>query len=299
MLKVGYLAAHQADPQAVIHLAGTTWWQDALHNRLQFIERLLRIILKDPGAQANNLFFDVLTVHVYDQTELGWKMTRQLQSLPAAMGYPKPVWIDELNARPTADTEGDNGWQAASFEQPVTLDQQADFLVQAAALGLALGVQRMGVYRLYDNVADSDAADGNAAWGLIRNDGSHRPAYDAWSLVIREFSATTAAQRATKGGVSMVTMTQPDRYIVALWNQTDQPITVRVPHHPDSLLLSPFNDTPAMTPAGPGGAMDEFVLPPCIDPCAIEGEPRLLELYNALPVVYAVNAKDNSLVRVN
>ncbi len=296
VIKTAYLAAHRADPQAVIHLAGTTWWQDVIHHRLLFLERFLRIATQDPTAAAHGLFFDVLSVHVYDQTELVWNMTAQLANLPASMGYPKPVWIDELNARPTDD--GD--WQLPDAENPVTLDQQADFIVQAAALGLAANVQRIGVYRLYDDVDSSDPnAALNSGWGLIRHDGSRRPAFAAWQTVIREMSGTAHARRVSNRGVTIVSLPQTDQMVTAIWNETDKPITVHTPYTRTSTLLSSTGDTLDLTPVA-HGYQDEFILPPCVDPCTIEGSPRLLiTTGNALPAIYEITADGKPPIRLN
>ena len=296
LVKTAYLAAHRADPQAVVHLAGTTWWQDVIHHRLLFLERFLRVAMKDPTAGAHGLYFDVLSVHVYDQTALVWNMTTQLANLPASMGYSKPVWIDELNARPTAD--GD--WQLSNPEHPVTLDQQASFVVQAAALALAAGVQRIAIYRLYDNVDTTDpSAAINAGWGLIRHDGTRRPAYTAWQTVIREFSGTHQAHRISSRGVTIVTLSQAGRTVTALWNETDAPITVHTPHTPDGRLLSPVGNPLDLLPVAKG-YQDQFLLPPCTDACIIQGEPRLLVTSgNGPPAIYEVTTGGETPIRLN
>lgn len=296
VVKTAYLAAHRADPQAIIHLAGTTWWQDVVHHRPLFLERFLRVATQDPTAAAHGLYFDVLSVHVYDQTKLVWNMTTQLASLPAAMGYPKPVWIDELNARPTQD----GNWQLSHPEHPITLVQQATFVVQASALALAAGAQRIAIYRLYDDV---DTTDPNAAindgWGLIRHDGTLRPAYMAWQTVIREFSSTTHAHRVSARGVTIVTLAQANRTVTVLWNETDAPITVHAPRSDDEMVLSPLADTIDVQSVAEG-RQDEVILPPCADPCLIEGEPRvLITSGSSVPAIYEVMADGKPPVRLN
>jgi len=296
LVKTAYLAAHRADPQAVIHLAGTTWWQDVIHHRMLFLERFFRVAMQDPTAAAHGLYFDVVSVHVYDQTELVWNMTNQLANLPASMGFPKPVWIDELNARPTQD----GSWQVNNPEHPVTLDQQAAFVVQASALALAAGVKRIAIYRLYDDVDTADpSAAINAGWGLIRHDGTYRPAFSAWQTVIREFTGTPHARRVSNRGVTIVALSQAGRTVTVVWNETDAPITVHTPHTPDGKLLSALGIPLDLLPVAKG-YQDQFLLPPCADPCVIEGEPRLLITSGSTPpAIYEVTTDSQSPVRLN
>ena len=45
LLKVGYLAAKEANPQCTIHLAGLTFWWDAEHGREQYFNRFLNVAI--------------------------------------------------------------------------------------------------------------------------------------------------------------------------------------------------------------------------------------------------------------
>ncbi len=286
VVKVAYQAAHAADPKAVIHLAGFTWWQDVVHKRLLYFERWLRIAAKDPDARAHHLFFDVLSIHVYTDTQLVWRITNQLHSLAVSVGYSPPVWIDEMNAQVT--TDGD--WRIDPRDKPITLDQQVAFIVQASALGLALNAQRIGVYRLWD---DTDPGT-DAEWGLVRHDGSRRPAYDAYHTVIQEFSATVSASRISNHGVTIVTLRQPKRSLSIIWNETYEPITARALVTPGARLLLPNGDDVITNTVSHG---TEFTLPPCSIPCAVQGEPRILILAGASQAIYLV--RKGTLLKIN
>lgn len=278
VVKTAYKAAHAADPQAVIHLAGTTWWQDVLHHRPLYLDRFLRTALKDPEARANNLFFDVLTIHVYTWTRIVWDMSYQLRNLVTVLGFSKPIWIDEMNARITRD----GNWRLPGSAKPITLEEQASFIVQAAALALGLGAERIGVYRLYDNRPPADAE----LWGLIRHDGTRRPAFQALRTVIRELSAATSARRVSQQGVTVVSLQLPGHSVTVLWNQTNKPITIHTPAIHGAELLSPLGVSLGLTR---NGRSNEFVLPPCDSDCTVEGEPRLLKQSDAPPPVYLIN----------
>ena len=291
VLKTAYLAAHAADPQAVIHLAGTTWWQDVIHKRLLWLERMLRIALKDPDAAAHGLFFDVLSIHVYGDTKLVWKMTVQLASLPAFLGYPKPIWIDEMNAHLTSD--GD--WQVPNSPHPVSLDQQAAFVIQGSALGLALGAQGIAIYHLYED-ADPKLAGSNAGLGLIRFDGSYRPAYYAYRTVVANFSGTTKAERVSTNGVTNVVLHQADKTVSVLWNETNKPITVRVPIEHSPRVVSMFGALLPFSTVATSVVSKEFTLPPCIGECLIQGEPRLLITSGTKPpALYMFDSKGHAV----
>jgi hypothetical protein len=294
VLKTAYMAAHTADPDAVIHLAGTTWWQDVIHKRQLWLERLLRIALKDPDAARYGLFFDALSIHVYGDTNLVWKMTLQLASLPASMGYPKPIWIDEMNAHLTSD----GNWQLPSSAHPVSLDQQAAFVVQGSALGLTLGAQGIAIYHLYED-ADPNQAGSNAGLGLIRNDGTYRPAYYAYRAVVSNFSSTIKAERLSAQGVTDIVLHQADKTVSVLWNETSQPIKIRIPMQNSPRIVSMLGKLLPFDNAVSSGVSNELTLPACIGECLIQGEPRLLISSGTTPpAVYMLDSKGR-VMRLN
>jgi hypothetical protein len=219
-------------------------------------------------------------VHVYNFTQYVWTLTNQLSGILENAGYPKPIWIDELNARPSQDDKLRNirlnsgGWT-------ITLDDQASFLVQSAANALALNAQGVLIYRLYDNVAPVDGE----SWGLIRHDGSPRPGYDALGLIIREFSDTLSARRVSVNGARIIRLKQKDRVVTVLWNASSNDIRVRTPVAADAELLAPTGKPLAVTQVD---GYHEFILPRCASGCYIEGEPRVLLQAGAAPKLYMV-----------
>ena len=63
--------------------------------------------------------------------------------------------------------------------------------MQAAALSLASGVERVAVYKLYDQ----GLPGGAESFGILSPaDGSPRPAFYAWQMVINQFSGVTSGQ---------------------------------------------------------------------------------------------------------
>ncbi len=139
LLKVAYLAAHEGNPGAIIHLAGTTYWHDVNQHRRLYVDRLLEVLAADPDAAANHDYFDVLTLHIYFRSETIYSITQEMRALLAQYGQAdKQIWIDETNASPNLDPQ----WLVTRPNWQITLDQQGAFLAQAAALGLAAGADR-------------------------------------------------------------------------------------------------------------------------------------------------------------
>ena len=210
LLRTGYLAARAVDPAAHIQIAGMTWWYDVNAYREPYLARLLRVVQRDGAARANGWFFDGISLHIYFTTSSVGFIIRENQRILRAYGLSgKDVWLSEFNASPRRDPAAAIG---APFQ--VSLEQQADFVVQAAALALANGVDRMAVYRLWDN----DFVPGVAEpWGLVRADGSLRPAWFAYQQVIRRMQGGRAEHFA-RGGGDLVTIAFPDRTLYVMWS---------------------------------------------------------------------------------
>ncbi len=272
IVKVGYKAAHAADPHVVIHLAGLTFWHDVIHDRQYYLERYLRTAYADPEARQNGLFFDVYSVHIFGGTDWVWYITELFKHLPERLGYDKPLWVDEMNARVTED----NGWPIAGGNVTVTVDQQAAFIVQGAALALAAGADHVEVYKLFDNVV----ADNYEAWGLIRADGTRRPGFYAFQMVTKYFSGATDVQRFKNSYATMVVLTEPGRTVYVVWNRTRKPqyayIQAIDPNNQNIMLVSMTGEERRLPPGETVDNTYELYLPPCEGSCDIQGAPRIL-----------------------
>jgi len=222
MVKVAYLAAKRVDPDAVIHLAGMAWWVDVVAGRQPYLKRFLEAALDDLEAYDNGFFFDVATVHIYFGTENVWSVILQVKSILWHYGLDeKAIWVDETNALPTIDpyTPVSNPMFA------VSLEQQSDFIVQAAALSLAAQVERFAIYRLYD---DHFVPGQTEPWGLIRADGSLRPGFLTYQTVINTFSSTVRAHRFFSQRSTLVTLEQPGQTVYVMWARNTDPVRFHV-----------------------------------------------------------------------
>jgi hypothetical protein len=213
LLKSGYLAARAADPGVHIQMAGLTWWYDTEHGREPYLQRLLPMIAADPEAQQNNWYFDGISIHAYFTTSSIWYLVNSYRHVLGEFGLAgKQIWLSEFNASPRRDPAASVG---APFQ--LSLEQQADFIVQASALALAGGVDRLAVYKLYDN----DFVPGRSEpWGLVRADGSLRPAFHAYQQVIANFRSASDVRRYSSEEATLVTLQFGGRTTHVMWNDT-------------------------------------------------------------------------------
>jgi hypothetical protein len=223
MLKVAYLAAKEGNPAAVIHLAGTTYWHDVNTGQRLYMDRLLEQIVSDPEAAANNYYFDIFSLHIYFRTDTVYDISRQVRDLLDSYGlHDKRIWINETNAAPTDDPQ----WPVVRPVYQLDLEQQASFLVQAAALGLAAGVERVAVYKLYDQ----QLPPGGESFGILSPaDQSPRPAYTAWETVIRHLNGVQQAQRAHTDLTDAVLLRYMDGHeTLVLWARSDVNVQLQI-----------------------------------------------------------------------
>jgi hypothetical protein len=222
VLKTAYLAAKAADSSAIIHLAGMAWYVDVQARRDPYLQRLLAIAWSDLETRKHGFFFDVVMLHSYFGTQHIWDMVDQTRQILRKFGlYEKPIWVDETNARPSRDPFADV--PPGVFD--VSLTQQADYIVQAAALGLAAGVERFGVYRLYDNHYSPGLTE---PWGLVRGDGSRRPAFEAYRTVINLFSETEQATRFYTDNATVIALEYDGRTVYVMWARDIRPVKFNV-----------------------------------------------------------------------
>ncbi len=221
LVRTAYQAIKFADPTAHVQLAGMTYWYDANAFREPYLRRLLRVLFNDPDAAANGYYFDGITLHIYFTTWTVVPIIEQSNAILWDYGLAnKEVWLAEYNASPRRDPQAGID---AMFH--VSLDQQADFIVQAAALALAQGVDRLAVYRLYDNAFTPGVSE---PWGLVRGDGSLRPAFAAYQQVIERFNGAERVEYTPSEGADLVTFRFSDRTLYVMWSSAFAPGTFMI-----------------------------------------------------------------------
>jgi hypothetical protein len=251
LLRRAYQAIKAANPNATVIFGATSYWVDINMGREPFFKRILSLAAADPEAPANGHFFDAVSFNLYWCADDILRVYVEMRDAMRAKGIDKPIWLTETNAMPYDDLatpKGTNG-------QRVTMQQQADFAIQALALASAAGYQRIGWYRITDGNIWRD----QEVWGLLRDDGSKRPVFDAFKTAVGLFSDASK--------VSFVPTLRPDqpfgtpwpqdpnsyypnwqvyqvvfdrsdgRRVTVLWNATGTPLRVQVPKRGNDATL--------------------------------------------------------------
>ena len=224
LLKVGYLAAKRADPTATVLMSGLAYWEDP-----GFLPDVLDRILADGDAAANNHFFDVVPWHFYVNPEHNYNYPVWARTEMAARGLSKAVWVNETNVPACGDSQVS---QPISCRMPRewrgTQGEQASFIIQAIALARAAGVERIFGFQLVDDFLD---VDGNVDWyGYVRNNGTRRPAWDAYRTAAEYLLPASTVQRFTTDTMDRVVFqgTAAGK-VTVVWNRTPTTRTESVP----------------------------------------------------------------------
>jgi hypothetical protein len=213
LLKVSYQAIKAVDPSAQVLLAGLAYWPNP-----GFLEDLLGIMRRDPTARGNNFYFDILPWHQYARPSDLWDRVTQSRQLLATTVGTKPIWVNEANV-PAWDESPMNDFKPYNWSASVR--EQASYVIQAMAYAVAAGAERVFVYRLQDT-------EWPEAYGLLRPDGSARPAYVAFQVATRYLSHVTSASVTTQGPVEQIVLRRADQRVLVVWNKTPLPVRARV-----------------------------------------------------------------------
>jgi hypothetical protein len=220
LVKVGYLAAHRANPNARIILFGDPYWYD--HGK--FFNSLLDNLAHQPGSAANDGYFDVANVHLYNRPLDYATIIPLYKKMLARHHLQKPIWISETNAIPYNDPV--RLYPRSSYF--ATLDDQASYMIEAFSIAISMGVERVEVNRMVDG---TDFKAGGEPFGLLRNDMSARPAFFGYRTAVDLFSGVTSGKLSihAASGVYTVTLHKPGATITVAWDQHPKPATVSIP----------------------------------------------------------------------
>jgi hypothetical protein len=275
MVKTAFLAAKEGNPAARIHLAGTTYWHDVNQGRRLFTDRLLERIMEDPDAARHNYYFDAISLHIYFRTDTVYDIVTIYRDLLDDYGLGnKAIWINETNASPNEDPN----WPVTRPQYQISLEQQSAFLIQAAALGLAAGAERIAAYKLYDQ----HLPEGAESFGLLYPaDAMPRTAFYAWQTVIRHFNGVESASLARTDYLNVVRLlrTSGQQTLVA-WARTETAAQLEIRAEGDkAYLLDQNGGKRVLRPQNgvyqlhlPGARCDET------DGCAVGGPVSILVL---------------------
>jgi hypothetical protein len=231
LMRVSYGAVKETNPNGVVHLAAITHWWDANYGRELFLRRLLRTISTDNQAPANNYYFDAATFHVYFHPENVYDLTVFYRNLLSEYGLTQPIWIVETNAAPSQDP----AWPVEGAQFKVSLEDQAAFMIQAMALGIAGGAQRIAVYKMADT--EGDLVANPEPFGLVRADGTRRLAFTSYQVATTYLAGFRSGEWVERGDLSIVVIDRGGQTTTVAWSRTPAPQTALVPARTTSALL--------------------------------------------------------------
>ena len=213
LLREAYLKIKAVDPEMQIHVAGLTYTWDRDRGNQQYLERLLDVILADPQAANENFYFDTVSYHLYYDPRQILTVVGDVRRILESRGLGgKAVWINETNAPPSEDFL--EPLQApAAFN--ITLEEQSAFVVQAFALGLAGGADRIAFNKMRNDTLHPESVE---PYGLLRGDNSRRPAFNALKTVTTYFAGTQSTAWQLSGNVYIVTLNREGQTTTVLWN---------------------------------------------------------------------------------
>ncbi|MCL4459761.1 MAG: cellulase family glycosylhydrolase [Chloroflexi bacterium] len=269
LLKVAYQAIKRADPKAKVILGGFSGYQD-----MRFLDGVLQVAKSDPAAKANNFYFDILSWHAYSRARQLFDGTNAYRDKLGAYGLYHPIWITESGI-PAWDDHMVRGTDPRPYQWSATLDEQASYVIQSYAYALAASAGVVHYYR------SSDTGEPEA-WGMVRGDGSLRPAYIAYQVVTKYFqNVTRVILSHNMSGYDQVILERPGQRITALWASGPNPVEARVPaSREQAILVDKFGQMAAI---GARGDQYHLLLPPATanlgnstDDYIIGGDPYLI-----------------------
>jgi hypothetical protein len=265
LLGVAYTVSKEANGNAVVHLPGITaspgerWFED-----------LLDALLAHPEAASNGYYFDVATLHSYLRPEAAYEATTAWQAAMSDRGLSRPIWIAEMNAPPSEDPS----WPVPDPQCRVTLQEQADYLIQTMTLAIAAGAQRMAVYAMVD--PSSDGTNSAQPHGLVRTDGSRRPAFAAFQTAAAHLSGFRGGIWERRDSIALVTVDRDWRTTTVVWSRTSESQQAIIPARTSRALR--VDSTGAATYVYPERGYYFVDLPgaTCSADCSIGGRPVML-----------------------
>lgn len=311
LLKVAYLAAHQADPTARVMFGGLLF-----NTPDNWLARVLAIYENDSQAANNNYFMDAVALHSYTYPwRTGW-LTLFVRDTLRAYGLQKPIFVNETGISVWDDYPGPF-WTTSSSQRLnlATADQQAWFFIQSAAYAWSEGADVVFYHQLYDDCGDQapgtdfpfhygelctagQTCSGDA-FGLFRNPadalcyshhphpGTPRPSAAAFRMMAQVFSTGSfeSGEDTRIDDLTIIAFERPasGERILVIWNRRFEPNQAVIPAASISALLYTMQGVSTISPQE-----DNYVIPlnaalpdnyPDLEPgdiSAIGGEPVIL-----------------------
>jgi hypothetical protein len=271
LMRVAYNVIKATNPNAIVHLSAFTYFWDANYGRTPFMRLLLDEMVKDQEAAAHNYYFDIASANLYFQTDNIYDLVAWTHQQMIDHGFDKPLWLTETNAAPSNDPT----WPVAEPKFSITLDEQASFIIQSFAMALAAGANRVAIYKMAD--VPGDHAANPEPFGLVREDGSHRPAFAAFQVAANYLAGFTSASLEHRDAqYTVVSVKRGNAWTTVAWTRQPSPVKISVTAHAASALLIDANGRKQTIKASNGQYAFDIAGATCTGGCIIGGSPRLI-----------------------
>ena len=164
LLKVGYLAAKQADPDAEVIFAGLA--ND--YRKPNYYEDVLKIFKSDTIGPQFGYFHDILATHNYYYSWQSWWHVYRAGQTMKGFGLDKPIWLNETGVRAWDDYPGPRHDPSSPFS--ATMTEQADFVIQTAFYAAFAGADAIFHFQLYDGCGNQPYGTDFPPTGDVCND---------------------------------------------------------------------------------------------------------------------------------
>ncbi|MFQ5814275.1 MAG: glycosyl hydrolase, partial [Anaerolineae bacterium] len=259
LLEVAYQTIQAADSEATVLLGALAFFEkkDWLSN-----------LLAQTGGDPAKAYFDVFSFHYFWSiygTEHWLRETRSTLSDNSLSDV--PIWITESGLTVWDDfpataygVPSDSPWRG-------TMEEQAAYVIQNAALAFHYGVERYYHFMLHDDCGN-ELPD---AWGLRQNftphvcnpaQGKRRPSYAAYQLAAEQYRDLIPLWRTKSSGQDQVAFYRADdgSRVLALWATGGVTVTTTVSATGDTGQLHWIE--PISSPLGTTGISRTLTLTP-------------------------------------
>ncbi|MCA9972198.1 MAG: hypothetical protein KC425_18375 [Anaerolineales bacterium] len=155
LLKVGYLAAKLADPNATVLFAGLANNFEPGAGHTDIYNQVMSLYDADPLAAVHAYFHDILATHSYFYAWQSWLHVFRATNTLAARGLQKPIWLNESGVAIWNDYPGPVWDSSSSFR--ATQSEHADFIIQSAFYAMFAGADGIFHFQLYDGCGNQPA----------------------------------------------------------------------------------------------------------------------------------------------
>ncbi len=178
LLKVGYLAAKQADANAQIIFGGLA---NASQNA-DYYRAVMNVFGGDASAPTYSYYHDIFATHNYHYAKMSWQYVFRASQVMTDFGIDKPIWLNESGVPVWDDYPGPVCEPDSLYR--ATMSEQADFIFQSALYATYGGADMLFFFQLYDDCgnlggdhdwyspstcSETVIEPGGDAFGLFRN----------------------------------------------------------------------------------------------------------------------------------